>query len=242
MLKKKLGSKLTESNSVKKLPKRPPVEDLEDDEEVAVEEVEEGEEEEEEDEGTVPLPKKKLGAAKRVDDDDEEEVKPKKKATLLADKKPKKKSALAAAFASTPLSNNADDIPAGKYEAIVRDFVLQDPDAKGQSARIHFALCSPDFSESNQITQWFKLLDSDEEPVEGGIKALGASLAKLGYDMPDDEDNLEEVFQEITNEKPGVLVKVSYSKDSNGNTWQRAVIQGLCDNEVVQEYKDNVQF
>jgi hypothetical protein len=137
-------------------------------------------------------------------------------------------------------SNNADSIPPAKYEAIIKDAVLQKPDAKGQSARFHYELCSPDFADQNSVTTWFKIFDTDGEVVAGGIRALKQTLAKLGYDPTFDE--LEECFEQITEERPGVLLKISYTKDNAGNEWQRAVLEDLCDNEVVQAYKDNIPY
>lgn len=174
-------------------------------------------------------------------DEGEEEAIPKKGAALLPKKATGKKNLLAAAFDRIPLTNNADEIPAGTYEAIVRDIVLQEPDNKGQSVRIHFELCNPEFKETgNSITQWFKIVDARGESVDGAIRALKAALAKLGYEPSGEE--LEECFEQITDEKPGVLVKVSYSKDEAGNVWQRANIQGQCDNDIVMQYKDDMPY
>jgi hypothetical protein len=233
MLKKKLrpglvSSRQEQGNSKtglkRRLPPRPTDED--EDEEGQVDEVDEDEEGDEDGEG-------------------EEEEAPRKREKVTAGARkgkvlPKKRKGLASAFDRIPLTNNADEVPAGQYEAIVRDVVLQEADSKGQSVRMHFELCDPQFAEANNITQWFKIVDAQGESVDGGIRALKQALAKLGYEPSGEE--LEECFEEISGDKPGVVLKVSYSKDDSGNTWQRAIIQAPCDNEVVAEYKDNVPY
>ena len=231
MLKKKLRPGLVssrhETGNSKTLKRRlppKPTDDEDEDEEGQVDEVDEDEDEDEEGE-------------------EEEAPRKREKVTAGAGKAkapPKKRKGLASAFDRIPLTNNADEVPAGQYEAIVRDVVLQEADSKGQSVRMHFELCDPQFAEANNITQWFKIVDAQGESVDGGIRALKQALAKLGYEPSGEE--LEECFEEISGDKPGVVLKVSYSKDDSGNTWQRAIIQAPCDNDVVAEYKDNVAY
>lgn len=216
MLKRKILPS-PKQGQVKKLPPRP--KDIDEEESEAESEEREGEEE---------------------GDEEKEQATVKKGATVLKGKPAGKKSALAAAFDRIPLTNNADQIPAGTYEAIIRDIVMQEPDAKGQSVRVHFELCASEFEDGNNITSWFKIVDSEGESVDGGIRALKQSLAKLGYEVSGVE--LEECFDEISKEKPGVVLKVSYAQDAQGNTWQRAAIQSTCDNEVVAAYKDNIPY
>jgi hypothetical protein len=176
-----------------------------------------------------------------VEEDDEEEAPVKKSHKIGAAKGGNSRSsALADAFDSTSATGNADDLPAGKYEAIFKSGILQEPDAKGQSVRVSFELCHPDLQDNNQVTTWFKLFDASENKVEGGIRAFKGTLAKLGYKATFDE--LEDILAELTEERPGVMLKISYSKDRDGNVWQRAVVESLCDNQIVQEYKDNVPY
>ena len=95
-----------------------------------------------------------------------------------------KRSSLAAAFDSVSLSSGAAEVPPGKYEALFTRLTLQAPDQKGQSVRANFELCGPKFDNKNQLVTWFKLLESDHQtPVDGGIKAFKAMLAKLGYEL-----------------------------------------------------------
>lgn len=196
----------------------------------------------------TPIKKKSVPVAKMAEEDDEEvdeEEAPAPKKVIKPIAKPAKKSALAKAFAAVPMSNNATSIKAGTYEALIRSFVLQAPDAKGQSVRINAELCGEDFSEANQLVDWRMLINKDGDAVMGGIRALGNDLARLGYDVPEqDEDfdeNLEATFEAITKEKPGVLLKVTY-QHANGVDYQHFSVQGPCDNEVVQAYKENTPY
>jgi hypothetical protein len=214
--------------------------------------VEEEELEEELEEETRPTPPKKkmVPIAKMAEEEDDEEIEeeevappPKKMIKTMA--KPTKKSALAQAFAAVPMSNNATNVKAGVYEALIRSFVLQAPDAKGQSVRINAELCGEDFSEANQLVDWRMLINKDGDPVMGGIRALGNDLARLGYEIPavdeDFDENLEATFEAITKEKPGVNLKVTY-QHYNGVDYQHFSIQGECDNEVIQAYRENTPY
>ncbi len=167
-----------------------------------------------------------------VDNDDEGEVS-------------KGRSSLAAAFDSVSLSSSASEIPPGKYEAVVTRLTLQEPDQKGQSVRANFELCSPKFENKNQLVTWFKLLESDHRtPIDGGIKAFKAMLAKLGYELKgvDMEDPNSEIYTEITQEQPGVMLRITYQQANDGNTYQRIIVDSLCSNDVVAQYKDNVPY
>lgn len=149
--------------------------------------------------------------------------------------------ALSAAFDSVPLSSSASEIAPGKYEAIVTRITLQAPDSKGRSVRANFDLCSPKFENKNQLVTWFKILENNlRTPVAGGVKALKIMLGKLGYDPRGSE--MEQCFAEITNEQPGVMVNISYQEGNDGVTYQRIIVDGLCDNEVVEAYKDNIPY
>lgn len=170
------------------------------------------------------------------DDMQEEDAKPKEKGK-------EKSGSLADAFNKVSLNAGATGITAGKYEAIVRQIVIQEPDPKGTSIRVNFELCDPEFTDKNQITTWFKVLDKDGATVDGGIKACKAMLAKLGYKIDEiDEDELKDCFSEISNENPGVLVKITYQEAKDGNTYQRVQVDSTCDNDVVASYRDNVAF
>jgi hypothetical protein len=112
-------------------------------------------------------------------------------------------SSLANAFDAVPASSNADSIPPGKYEAIVRSAVLQEPEAKGQSIRINFELCSPDFGDANQITTWFRIFNAEKEAQAGGIRAFKGAMAKLGEEVTFGE--LPKLLSELTENQPGVV-------------------------------------
>jgi hypothetical protein len=217
---------------------------------------EEYEEEEEIITKPKPLVKKKLPVAQMIEEVDPDEEEPEdveevEEEPAVAKKKPlkkimeKPKSALAKAFAAVPLSNNATGIKAGTYEGIIRSIVLQEPDSKGQSVRINAELCGEEFEDANQLVDWRKLISGDGEAVTGGIRALGNDLARLGYEFPDTggdfDENLEAIFDAITKERPGVILKVTY-QHVNGVDYQHFQVQGECDNDVVRAYKDNVPY
>lgn len=122
-------------------------------------------------------------------------------------------------------------VEAGKYEAVIRELVLQDADEeKGQSARIKFIIASEGDSQGQTTTQWYKLFEADESPARG-LEFLKKDMAILGY--PDVKfKELEEVFEEIVEKKIGVVITVKH-KDGFVNTY----IQGLCeDSEIIEEF------
>lgn len=137
------------------------------------------------------------------------------------------------------LSGDAKDVPTGTHEAIITEFVLQQPDSKGRSARIKFELCDPEFpSGRNELVTWFKLLEDDLiTEVTGGVKALKMALARLGYDEPESEKELVRDLQKISKEQPGVVIKVSYD-----GQWRRIRIEDTSESEVVTNYKDNIPY
>jgi hypothetical protein len=201
-----------------------------------------GDEPEEEEETTniKSIVKSKL-KRQVVEEEEEEDEAPvsKKPISKLKKGRGKVSSSLANAFSSIPLSNNADDVPTGKHEAIVSDIVIQEPGEKGTSARVKYELCEEEFSGKNELTTWFKLLDEEMEPHEVGFRMFRGMLAKLGYE-PESPEELEEVVAEVKKDRPGVLISVSYSKDYPD--FPRVKVEGPCDNEVVEAYKDNVPF
>lgn len=237
---KKLAPKSTGVR--RKLP-APPPEDEDEDEEEVEEEVEEEEEE-------APVVKKKVKplAKRRVveeededeDEEEEEESIPTMISRKLKDKKKAKSkgaSALANAFDNVPLTNNST-VKAGKYEAIIKEMVLQPyEEGKGQKIRIKYELCDPEYTEDNELTDWRTIVAKDGEANEVGIRLFKQELARLGYEVTFDE--LEECFEQITDEKPGIMVKVSY-REWQGNDFLQTSIDDLCDNDVVQEYKDTI--
>jgi hypothetical protein len=158
-----------------------------------------------------------------------------------ADDEPKDRGSLADRFnaIAKSFSSNASDVPPGMYEAIIKEAVLQAPDAKGQSVRIKFELCDPEFKGQNQITNWFRVINEEGEPVQGAIHSLAYNFAKLGYDL--DWNELENTLAEITEEKPGIIAKVTVSQGTQ-RVFTNVSIEKTCDNDVVQEYKDNIPY
>ena len=162
----------------------------------------------------------------------------------------KKKLSRAEAFNTVSVTGNADDIPSGRYEAIIRNVTLQLPDVKGQSVRWNFELCNLELGDSNKVVTWNKLFYDDNSPCVPGIQIMKQSLAKIGYTNieidPEDDDlqGLQKVFEEITDadEKVGVILEITYNKGNDGRSWQRLRIDSACDNDVVQEYRDTIKY
>jgi hypothetical protein len=182
---------------------------------------------------------------------DEEEMEPSSKVSStnkfkkkFGAKKVSKHGSLAGAFKKIPMSNNAEDVPPGPHDAIITEFVLQDQTEKGQSARLKFALCEEEFEGKNELTTWFKLLGTKtdpEEPNEWGIKNFKTNLARLGYEPDDMElDEIEELLKEITKERPGVIISVTYQ--AGFEDFPRIKIEGESDSEVIQAYKDSIPY
>lgn len=187
------------------------------------------------------LPSKDISSKKTPDPPKrrEPELEENKQEEEGAQAQPKKKGSWAVAFDSVPLNNNAAGVRIGEvYEAIIRKAVLQPPDDKGQSVRMNCELCAPEFVEKgkNGIALWFRIVDKDGDPFEGGIKALRITFAKMGFEV--DSDNLEETLESISEEHPGVLIKTT-SKDGYTNY---QVVDRCDDSPLVQEYKDNIPY
>jgi hypothetical protein len=72
------------------------------------------------------------------------------------------------------------------------------------------------------------------------IDMFKKSLAKLGIEVKGED--LEDTIQEIHDEHPGIVLKLTYAKGNDGNIYPRMAIQGPCDNEVVAEYRDQVPY
>jgi hypothetical protein len=50
------------------------------------------------------------------------------------------------------------------------------------------------------------------------------------------------LLAEITDEHPGVILRISYRKDGNGTTWQRVEVEGPCDDDVIRELKASIPY
>jgi hypothetical protein len=135
--------------------------------------------------------------------------------------------------------SETEKLTPGKYEAIISEAVLQPADAKGQSVRLAFSLCNPEYSDQKSIPQWFKIYDAEGQLFEVGIRMLAQGLARIGRKLT--FDDLEEILAELNESKPGVIIKVSYTQGI-GRVFTNAPIDGPCDNDMVQAYKDDVAY
>ena len=143
--------------------------------------------------------------------------------------KPAKTGGLAAAFDN---AKQAGDVPAGKYEALLVEAVLQDPNEKGQSARIAYEIATGDPA-GERVTQFYQLMTADEEPGRGAA-FLKRDLAILGMkDVTGME--LENAMEVLTENKPGVVIQVKH-KDG----YQNVYLQGLAEgSDELESYRAN---
>lgn len=167
----------------------------------------------------------------------------KKKTTAKEeDKKPAAKGKSAAKSQSSMSKADAFDkakatggVEAGKYEAVIDEFVLQDADEKGQSARVKYKIASEGDARGQTTTQWYKLFEAEDA---NGDAAPAAGLTFLKKDLlilsRDDVrfDDLPGVFEEITQQHPGVNITVKH----NGG-FINTYLQGLCeDSSIIDDF------
>jgi len=121
-------------------------------------------------------------------------------------------------------------VDAGKYEAVIDEFVLQKPDEKGESARIKYKIASEGDAQGQTVTQWYKLFNADESPARG-LEFLKKDLAILGYDDVKYSD-LTEVFDEIAEAHTGVVITVKHNEG-----FVNCYLQGLCeDSDIIEAF------
>jgi hypothetical protein len=132
----------------------------------------------------------------------------------------------------------ADDVPPGRYTAIISGAILQDMNENGQSLRLVFDLCD-DAVAGTEVPTWFKFYRADGTINEFAIGLWKTTLAKLGY-QDVKEAELPELLEQVTVDRPGVIVKVSY-QNVQGRIYPRVDVEGLCDNDIVAAYKDKHQ-
>lgn len=124
-------------------------------------------------------------------------------------------------------------VSAGKYIAVIDEFVLQKPDEKGQSARIKYKIVTEGDDQGQTVTQWYKLFEADESPARG-LEFLKKDLLILGHDDVEFDD-LENVFEEITGEHPGVAITVKHNEG-----FINVYLQGLVeDSDEVAKFLEN---
>lgn len=121
----------------------------------------------------------------------------------------------------------------GKYEAVIQEFVMQDADEKGQSARIKYEIADEGDFRGQVLTQFYKVFEADESAGKGAA-FLKKDLAVLGYEDVG-LDDLEGVMEEIVKADTGVLISVK----QNGQ-FTNCYLGGLAeDSDVIKEYLAN---
>jgi hypothetical protein len=140
-------------------------------------------------------------------------------------------------------SSGAKNVPSGRYPAVVNEIVLQEADARGQSVRAKFdlAVADEDYRDNAPIVTWYKIFDDRERIVDWSVRNFKIALAKLGYENVPFR-KLPMLLAEITDEHPGVMLRISYRKDGNGTTWQRVEVEGRCDDDVIRELKASIPY
>jgi hypothetical protein len=118
-------------------------------------------------------------------------------------------------------------MPVGRHRAFITEMVLEEPNDKGTSAKVTYEGSPQSENEEvhgKSLSQWYKLLDKDGTPAQG-LGFLKRDLEILGYaDVTGDQ--LEDVFAQITSERPEVVINVK----QNGQ-WTNAYLQGLVEGE-----------
>lgn len=121
-------------------------------------------------------------------------------------------------------------IDGGKYVALIGEMILQEPDDKGQSARVKYEIATEGDFRGADVTQFYKLFEADGS-VGKGAAFLKRDLAVLGHADVKFGD-LEETFEEIVNDQVGCNVTVK----QNGQ-WTNVYLDGVTeDTSVIDEY------
>jgi hypothetical protein len=126
----------------------------------------------------------------------------------------------------------AGNVEPGKYEALIKELVLQPKDEKGRSVRIKYEIASPGDNQGETATQWYKIFDENGAPGKGA-QFLKKDLAVLGYSDVKFAD-LEEAFEEIVEKELGVLIQVKLNQG-----FTNVYLQGLAeDSQIIEEYRE----
>lgn len=125
----------------------------------------------------------------------------------------------------------------GKYYAVIEEFVMQEPDDKGQSARVKYGIANDGEFRGQQVTQFYKVFESDDSTGKGAA-FLKKDLAVLGYGDVKFAD-LDEAFEEIVNKDMGVVITVK----QNGQ-WTNVYLGGLAEDgsDVIDDYLQQRTF
>jgi hypothetical protein len=82
------------------------------------------------------------------------------------------------------------------------------------------------------LETWWRLIDRNREPVRGGIIGIRILLDRLGYkdgSFEGTDENFSEIFSQITDAKPELLIRVSYKED-----WQNIRILNVIEKEEAE--------
>jgi hypothetical protein len=144
-------------------------------------------------------------------------------------------------FDSAKAQGQTDD---GKYEMLLVEAVMQDAAPDGsQSARFAYEVANEGDFKGNRLVQFYSLWQAgttEDNPIPGrGIEFLKKDLAILGHrDFA--FDDLEAIFDELSEQKPGVVATKKQSKDGQ---YQNVFLGGLAeDSEIIEAYRESRGF
>ena len=161
-------------------------------------------------------------------------VVPTRKAAAAADDSGGDDDARARAFDETKPQGQVDP---GKYFAVIEEFVLQEVDEKGQSARVKYGIANDGEFRGQQVTQFYKLFEADGSTGKGAA-FLKKDLAVLGYGDVKFVD-MEEAMNELVEKDTGVIITVKQNQQ-----WTNVYLAGLAEDgaDVIAEYLDQRTF
>ena len=145
------------------------------------------------------------------------------------------------AYNSVTAGGASSELKPGKYEAVVFNAVLEEPSERGQSIRLNFALADEQFGGREMFPSWYKLFNPDQSPNMGGIRAWKDTVTRLGYDSSIPFDEVPQLLETIADDKPGVVINVKY-RDWQGRKLMNIFVEGLCDNDVIAQFKEKQAF
>jgi len=116
----------------------------------------------------------------------------------------------------------------GIYSAIINQIRVLEPTDKGQSIQMQFVLYTPDAENTiMRFSKFFKMLGEDlRTPDEWGPLFYARFMGKLGYEKG---NRGKEAREEINEQKPGVVVKITPQK--NNDDFVNLDITGILDDE-----------
>lgn len=132
----------------------------------------------------------------------------------------------------------------GKYDAIIRELVLQDMKDNKQLVRIKYHIISEGEFQGQEIAQFYGILQivNGKNQAGPGLGFLKRDMAILGFNEPT-LGELKQIFDEITNnEELGVMITVK-TNTTNQGVFTNAYLNGIMpESDSVKEYREEHPF